>query len=294
MQCARYGLARKVLVTLALLLCVSGIANAHAVAGQRLFPATLNFDDPGIGAELPIVFSHVHSGNTDSNDIGVSVTKPITPDFSLTAGTDYLAASRSHAPGTYGWDNFTFGGVWQAYRIASTESIGSLSFNATLDHTGSRAVHDDFSTYAPEFDFGQGFGLLHTAWLRPFAVSGALSVNFPTDPNEPHALEWDLSLQYSIPYLQDFVKDAGIGAPFNNMIPLVELPMETCLDRGCNGQTTGYVAPGVIWIGHDFQWGVEAQIPVNHRSGNSVGVLFGIDLYLDDIAPHGFGAPLFG
>ena len=84
----------------------------------------------------------------------------------------------------------------------------------------------------------------------------------------------------------------GLKAPFNNMIPIIEFPMQTCLDRGCHGQTTGYVDPGVIWIGHYFQWGVELQVPINHQTGNSMGILFGMDFYLDDIAPHGIGAPL--
>lgn len=89
------------------------------------------------------------------------------------------------------------------------------------------------------------------------------------------------------------MKYAGIKAPFNNMVPIIEFPMQTCLDRGCSGQTTGYVAPGVIWIGHYVQWGAELLVPVNRRTGNSVGVMFGFDFYLDDLAPHSFGAPLF-
>lgn len=282
------------LAALALLLCCTGVASAHAIAGQRLFPSTLTFDDPGIGAELPIVFNHIHADGADQNDFDISVTKPITPRFSLIAGTNYLYAPGDNAPGTYGWGNFTIGGAWQVYVIPATESIASFSFTDSIGNSGSRSVRDNFSTYSPEFDFGQGFGALHTSWLRPFAVSGAVSVDFPTDPTQPHVLNWALSLQYSIPYLQDFVKYAGIGAPFNNMIPIIELPMQTCLDRGCYDQTTGYVAPGVIWIGHYVQVGIELEVPVNHRTGNSVGVLFGFDFYLDDIAPHSFGAPLFG
>lgn len=279
--------------TFALVLGGTGTASAHAVAGQRLFPATLTFDDPGIGAELPMVFSHIHADGAEQTNFALSVTKPVTPNFSLIAGTDYLYAPGNGQPGTYGWGNFVVGGVWQVYRIASTESIGAFSITDSIGNTGSRAVRDDFSTYSPEFDFGQGLGALHTAWLRPFAVSGALSVDFPTNPTAAHIVNWGLSLQYSIQYLQNFVRYAGIGPPFNNMIPIIELPMQTCLDRGCGGQTTGYVAPGVIWIGRYLQVGVELQVPVNHRTGNSVGVLFGVDFYLDDIAPHSFGAPLF-
>lgn len=268
-------------------------AHAHAIAGQRLFPSTLTFDDPGIGAELPLVFSHVRADGVTQDDLGIAVTKPVTQNFSLIAGTDYVGVSQAGAPASHGWGNFEFGGVWQVYRNAASESIGSFSVSRSFAHTGSRATRDDFSTWSPAFNFGQGFGNAHADWLRPFALTGSLGLDLPNDRNEPRMLNWGLSLQYSVPYLQNFVKYAGIKAPFDKMIPIIELPMQTCLDRGCHGQTTGYLAPGVIWIGRFVQWGFELQIPVNRRTGNAVGVMFGFDFYLDDLAPHGFGAPLF-
>ena len=268
-------------------------AHAHAIAGQRLFPSTLTFDDPGIGAELPLVFSHVRADGVTQDDLGIAVTKPVTQNFSLIAGTDYVGVSQAGAPASYGWGNFEFGGVWQVYRNAASESIGSFSISRSFAHTGSRATRDDFSTWSPAFNFGQGFGNAHADWLRPFALTGSLGLDLPNDRNEPRMLNWGLSLQYSVPYLQNFVKYAGIKAPLDKIIPIIELPMQTCLDRGCHGQTTGYLAPGVIWIGRFVQWGFELQIPVNRRTGNAVGVMFGFDFYLDDLAPHGFGAPLF-
>ncbi len=273
--------------------CNAFPAQAHAVAGQRLFPSTLNFDDPGIGAELPLVFSHMHEDGAWQNDLGISVTKPITPNFSLLLDTGYAAAAQPGAPTVHGWGNFALGGVWQVYRNADSESIGSFSISRSFAHSGSRAIREDVSSWSPEFDFGQGFGNVSANWLRPFALTGSIGLDLPDSRREPRMLNWGLSLQYSIPYLQDFVKFAGIKAPFNNLIPIIELPMQTCLDRGCRGQTTGYVAPGAIWIGRRVQWGVELLIPANHRTGNAVGVMFGFDFYLDDLAPHGFGAPLF-
>ena len=268
-------------------------ADAHAIAGQRLFPSTLTFDDPGIGAEFPLVFSRIRADGVYQSDLSLSITKPITPGFSLIAATDYLGISQPGAPTTHGLGNVSVGGVWQVYRHADNESIGSFSITDSIAHTGSRAMRDNYSTWSPEFDFGKGFGNATAAWIKPFAVSGAIGLDLPTDSSAPRMLNWGTSLQYNIAYLQDFVKYVGIKAPFNKMVPIVEFPMQTCLDRGCRGQTTGYVSPGVIWIGHYFQAGFELHVPVNHRTGNSVGILFGIDLYLDDLAPHGFGAPLF-
>jgi hypothetical protein len=281
------------LLAAALFMCGAAPASAHAIAGERLFPSTLTFDDPGIGAELPLVFTHARADGIDENDFDLSVTKPITPNFSLTAGTSYTGATGAGVPPLHGWGNLELGAVWQVYRNADTESIGSFSINRSFAHTGSRSVRDDFPVWSPAFNFGQGFGRAGANWLRPFALTGSVELELPNDRAEPRMLNWGLSLQYSIPYLQDFVRYAGIKAPFNNMVPIIELPLQTCLDHGCHGQTTGYIAPGVIWLGRHFQWGVELQVPVNHRTGNSVGVMVGFDLYLDDLAPHGFGAPLF-
>lgn len=266
---------------------------AHAIAGMRLFPATLSFDDPGIGAELPLVFDHINVDGTEQNIFSAAFTKPITPNFSLVLSTDYQSLVPGGMPAVHGWDNLSVAGAWQVYENDNSESIGMFSLADTIAHTGSQVIGSEYSTWSPEFAFGQGLGEVSANWLKPAALSGAVSVDIPTNPNVPRMFNWAFSLQYSIPYLQDFVKYVGLKAPFNNMIPIIEFPMQTCLDNGCHGETTGYVDPGFIWINHFVQWGVELQIPVNRRTGNSVGILLGFDFYLDDLAPHTIGAPIF-
>ena len=109
----------------------------------------------------------------------------------------------------------------------------------------------------------------------------------------PTTLTWGLSLQYSIQYLEAFVKDIGLGSPFNRMILVVEFPLETCLNRGCSGKTTGFVNPGVIWCGKSIQLGVELQVPINNRSGKNVGVLGLVHFFIDDLFPTSIGRPIF-
>ena len=133
--------------------------------------------------------------------------------------------------------------------------------------------------------------------LRPFALTGQVGVSFPTGSNAgervPNNLEWGLALEYSLIYLQGYVKDIGLRAPFDRLIPLVEFPMETPLNRG-GTPTTGTINPGVIWSGKYFQIGVEAVIPINRHTGNNLGVLAQLHFYLDDLFPKIFGKPLFG
>jgi hypothetical protein len=94
-------------------------------------------------------------------------------------------------------------------------------------------------------------------------------------------------------YLQSFVKDIGLGNPFKRMILVTEFPMETCMSAECKGQITGTINPGIVWAGKFMELGMAAQIPVNSRSGSSVGVLGLLHLFIDDLLPKSLGGPIF-
>ncbi|MDE2195795.1 MAG: hypothetical protein KGJ56_01200 [Gammaproteobacteria bacterium] len=283
------------MMLLAAVALLPAAAEAHAIAGMRLFPATLGFDDPGVAAELPLVFNSINTGNGVQDTFSTAYAQLFTKKFGLVVSGDYQQLVPQIGPSQRGWDNFTVAAAYQIYKSDADESIGMLQLADTPGGSGSRAIGTTYSTYTPEFAFGQGFGFLpyKLRYLQPFALTGAVSENFPANSAAPRMLNWALSIQYSIPYLQNFVRYANIKAPFNNMIPIIEIPMQTCLDAACPARTTGYIDPGVIWIGHYFQWGVELQVPTNRASGNRVGILFGVDFYFDDLYPHSLGAPIF-
>jgi len=106
-------------------------------------------------------------------------------------------------------------------------------------------------------------------WLRPFAVTGNLSVDVPTKtqsagiPN-PNNFNYGFALEYSLEYLQHHVQDVGLTAPFDRLIPLVEVSFTTGLNRGAGGQTTGTIQPGIIWAGS-----ITRSAP--RRSSRSIG-----------------------
>ena len=136
-------------------------------------------------------------------------------------------------------------------------------------------------------------------WARPFALTGQVGYAIPSrdrDPGEPdpnpRVLEWGLTLQYSLPYLQGQVRDLGLPQPFAGMVPLVEASLETPT-TGPDRTTTGTVNPGVIWAGRHFQIGAEATIPVNRESGRHVGAVVQFHMFLDDIFPHSVGKPIW-
>jgi hypothetical protein len=100
-------------------------------------------------------------------------------------------------------------------------------------------------------------------------------------------------VEYSLPYLQGHVRDVNLPPVVRQVFPLVELDLQTALDRGAGGQTTGTVNPGFVWVGEAVQIGIEGVFPINDRTGKTVGVRAFVRFDLNGILP-GLGRPLFG
>jgi hypothetical protein len=107
------------------------------------------------------------------------------------------------------------------------------------------------------------------------------------------SLEWGVAFEYSLRYLQSQVTDLGLPAFVNQLTPLVEVAASTPVANARGEATTGTINPGVLWSGRRVQFGLEAQIPMNRASGSSVGVLFQVHWYLDDLFPQSLGKPLW-
>jgi hypothetical protein len=295
-------------------------AFSHGFAGSRFFPATLSTDDPFVADELslPTVSSIVtpDEGGTRDTEFSVDIVKRITPNFAIEASETFLVLHPHGEHSVTGFGNLELGGKYEFFENDEHESVVSLGLGAEVGGTGSERVGaDTFSTWTPALFFGKGFGdLSQDVWLiRPLAITGVVGVAIPTSAStrtfslnkatgeteqdiEHHAdiLQYGFAVEYSFIYLQKQVKDVGLRAPFDHLIPLVEFSFDTPLDRGQRGQTTGTINPGVIWSGKYFQIGAEAVIPVNSRTGSDVGFIAQLHFYLDDLFPYTIGRPLFG
>jgi hypothetical protein len=289
--------------------------HAHGFAGKRFFPATLATDDPFVADELslPTIFyqkSPASDGDPASRetDFAIDVSKRITENFGIGLGATYKTIRPEGADSQRGFDNLAASIKYKFYENDAHEAIMSAGVDWDIGGTGARRVGaESFSTVTPGIFFGKGFGDLpdNVKFLRPLAITGLVGIGIPSRSStttigddgdvdierNPHTLQWGFSIQYSLPYLQSFVQDVGLKAPFNRMIPVAEFAMSTALDRGASG-TTGTVNPGIIWAGQDIELAMEAVIPVNHRSGNSVGVLAQLHFFLDDLFPQTIGRPL--
>ena len=295
-------------------------AYGHGFVGARFFPATLSTDDPFIADELSLpTISTIRTpddGGTRETDISVDIAKRITPYFGIEIGETLTALNRHEGRAVNGFGNLELSGKYQLLENDAHEAIVSLGLGVEVGGTGSRSVGaDPFSTWAPGIFFGKGFGDLPESlrFLKPLALTGLAGIAIPTSASSrsvtidelsgvrsvdserhPDVLAWGFALEYSVIYLQSQVLDMHLHAPFDRLIPLVEFAFETPLNRRARGQTTGTINPGVIWAGKYCQFGVEAVVPINERTGNNVGVIAQLHFYLDDLFPHTLGHPLFG
>jgi len=275
-------------------------AYAHGFAGKRFFPATLSIDDPFVADEGDLMVNHIRAPNEDgvktqTTAYSFEYAKRLTSRFGLSVGGAYLHLNPDVGSSANGFDNFEFGAKYLLDVDDKSETLMSLGVNVDAGGTGSRHVGaESFSQVSPTFFFGHGLGNLPDSMkmLRPLAITGAVGVGVPTRGSASRNLQWGFTVQYNLQYLQSFVKDIGLGTPFIRMIPIVEVPLETCLDKGCGGNTTGTVNPGFIWFSHWGQLAFEAQVPINQRTGNNVGLLFQIHFYLDDVFPKTLGRPI--
>jgi hypothetical protein len=297
---------------------VPGAALAHGLAGKRFFPATLATDDPFVADELSLpTISHIKkpgagdTAPTKETDLSAEFSKRLSLNLGLSLGGTFNLLDPDPGKSVTGFDNLEVSLKYVFFKSDEHEMLLSVGVGWDVGGTGSkrRVDAERFDTVTPSLFFGKGFGDLpdQLELLKPLALTGALGWAVPsrvrtqtitTDPDtgdvdvdrelNPTVFKWGFSGQYSLQYLQSYVRDVGIPAPFDRMIPIVEVALQTPIDGPHARDTTGTVNPGVIWFGRYFQLGIEAVIPFNTASGKNVGVLAQIHFYLDDILPQIF------
>lgn len=281
----------------------SSSASAHAVCGNRVFPATLTMDDPGVGDELSlptIQYSPIPatggSSAGHSIDYGFEWDKTITRDLGVAINDDYFT-QHGGAQNLHGWDNLTVTlkdelPCWDAHEfLASVGVIRNFARTGSSQLINAGAI-GNVSYTAPTLYVGKGLGDLPVGYLRPLAITGELSRQFSDSPEvSPDSWAYAASLQYSVPYLQQHVKALNLPAFMGRLIPLVEFSYAS----PDHGTPTGTIAPGLLYESDTWQLGAEALIPANvaTRQKQGTGFIVQFHLFLDDILPNTLGKPLF-
>jgi hypothetical protein len=315
MRAPRRASNAHVLAACAALLASASQAQAHTIVGDRVFPATLAIDDPGVNDELTLPsFTYMTSANPDgspgtiSYNLGWEYSKTITANLALSVGSEGFRWQQR--PNAQGWANIETQLKYVMWEDPAAQAIVATAVAVEWGNTGSpqsaSLPSDPFTTLTFKLFAGKGFGDAPADWMKPFAVTGEFDASFPTIATNadgslnPTTVTYGATLQYSLLYMNSHVQEAP--EPFRRLIPAFEASFTTPVGNlapsdpsqfGTN-VTTGVVGPSLYYVGNYFQVGVMAQVPIHSASGSHVGVMAAVDFFLDDIAPNSIGKPLFG
>ena len=301
-------LSMRLAAPIAVLFAVSAAqtAQAHAIAGDRVFPVTLTLDDPGVADEvtLPQITDQPGAGPSNTTQFQWEWDKTITPSTALIYNHGYDIVTQSGSKRATGFENPVITGKWQAYVNAAHEFIVSLGVQRELPpdlHTLTIGG-DKYGATSPVLYFGKGLVELPASLLKPLAVTGELVYTIPDRPlnttqdngGTPRTLFGGLSIQYSLAYLRANVKDYGLPEFVNRLTPLVEFNYITptaSVPGGAPMQIQGSF--GAIYMSDTYQVGLELLAPLNKAAGSRVGATMQVHFFLDDILPNSLGKPLF-
>jgi len=272
---------------------------AHGVVGKRFFPAGIVVDDPFPADELTLASpSTIKTPDGRETAVGFEYQKRLSPNLGLAIGDEYVNIKPDDPAEAKlkGMNNPEFSLIYSMFKSPDHEYIASTALHVSPGGIGKKGIREDVSHVEPALMLGKGLGDLPDSlgFLQPIAMVGQASVELPwghsDNPDDlSSVLHYGLVMEYSIPYLQSFVKDVGIPWPFSKMFPIVELTYsEPISGPDAHHGATGYVNPGVVWTGKYIELGLEAQIPLNDRTGKSTGIVGLVHFFLDDMVPGVF------
>ena len=267
---------------------LAGISPAlsHTIVGNRVFPATLAIDDPGVNDELALpTFAYTaNPDNSNEYDFIFEWQKTITKDLSFSIGdtlkhitntlvfTDPVTGFMRFGTLT-GWGNIETQLKYQLYVNPEHEFIVLAAVNAEWGHTGNvgSGLADPFTSITVKGFVGKGFGDVEAQWLRPIAVTGEIDYTWSTHPIDfagldqfnnpifnrtPTVLTYGATLQYSLLYMNSYVHE--VPEFFRQLVPDIEIAVSTPVSNigpsvplsvpGTH-QTTGVWGPGLYYFG---------------------------------------------
>jgi len=301
----------------AAMVVIADTAQAHGIVGNRVFPSTLAFDEPAVVDELTLpAFSRLRhpSEGTDVMDdrIGWSFTRLLTSTLAFGIESGWI--HRNWGPSQRsGFDTTALELKGLLYKNELHEVMISADLAWGVGGSGAQGIGaSNPNTLLPGIFFGKGFGDLpnSVSWLRPFAITGAVtfehsmtgtSTNLGIDPQTGQLgsmatrnvdiVHWGFSIQYSTYYLTNRFTPGKLpkDEPLHQFIPLVEFAFDTPRRE----KTAVTVNPGLAYVADTWQVAAEAIIPLNSDGGRTIGVRVHLFLFLDALMPAVFGKPLF-
>jgi hypothetical protein len=276
-------------------------AHAHGVVGQRSFIEPFITEDVNPKNEFVIArpeWDHSREGRTLS--LGFGLEKKISDRFSLTLDSEWddITPKPRDEPHASGFNNLGITLKYAFFINPEHEAITSVALESTAP-TGTEQVgaEKDWS-FKPFLLYGKGAGDLPNTlkYLRPLAVQGDAGFEISTDHDRTTTLAHNIAVEYSIPYLQSFVRDFGLRWPFNALIADTEFNFEHGVNGEEHGKTAAFVTPGFVYMDRYVEVGVAGRFPLNARAHEELdwGIVWIVDIFIDDIFPWTRWQPIGG
>ncbi len=282
------------------ILLFPAVALAHGVVGRRLFVEPFATEDANTFSEAGISSTWIKRFDEKEWELHFGVGLQLSENVGLDLEGDRLRIETEDGTES-GFESPEMTLKYVIQRSPARESITTLSLTFAPASGDSQIGAEPFSSISPGLLFGKGLGGLPDAlwYLRPFLLQGNVGLHVhltqSDDPEELHNnLAYNLFIAYSLPYLQQSVRDVGLQWPLNRLFIASDFNFEMALNGPETGGTEAFARPGLIWVGKGVQWGIAAVIPLNDRSGKDVGVFGQAVAYLDDLFPKTLGRPLLG
>lgn len=306
----RCGSAFWCVCTLGGLLCLAPGAPAHGIVGKRLFIEPLVTQDASPKNELDLpVWEVIQTPDGHTAAFNYSVEKKLMPGFSVSFDNSIVSFTPNGRGSVVGFGNIGFGAKYALYRNAAHEFILSSAFDVEVPTGNPRVGANSSTTLTPGLLYAKGFGDLSAhrilKWLSPLALQGDFTLDFPikgdskSEPSRvPHV---DVVLEYSLPYLNAFVRHADAGYPLEegairkghslraiagNLFPFAEFNFSWVPgNAGIDLRPQGFIRPGLVYVGHYIEIGAAAELPANSFTGRSMGAIGIVDLFIGDVFP---------
>jgi hypothetical protein len=159
--------------------------------------------------------------------------------------------------------------------------------------TGNRQIADQGYTHlGGEALLAKGFGDLPDSpsvnYLRPFALQAEVGYAGRIQGPANSDVFGNLELEYSLKYLDRYVKPLNVGHPWADLVPYVQLNYaQSFIASRLTTKPDFRLTPGLAYMGHYYELSVGAQIELNHAapSDDRVAVLGLVEIFYDDIFP---------
>ena len=227
----------RVLAACAAVSAIAFQAQAHTIVGDRVFPATLTIDDPGVNDELALPSLLLHAIGKSRRFArlvqlfaGLELReddhrRSRRPDRQRTSTGRRTPAPRA-GPTSRPNSNICLGRTPNPKRSCRWPSITTGPIPAARKAPRCRPV--PFSTLTFNWSMAaRAFGDVQADWVKPFALTGEFTTNFPTTATNadgslnPTTISYGARLQYSLLYMNSHVAGECRSCS-GNLIPTFE------------------------------------------------------------------------